>query len=189
MVVTQALLSNCVNKNRKAQHELFKLCFPYLMGICMRFYTNKNDAADTLNEAFYKILTNLHAFNPQNSFKAWIRTITVRTIINKHKKEKKYQAIMAPTDFEEEKGFLETWDFEYAKDEITADEIQNLINKLPENEKTVFNLFVLEDMSHDDIASLMEIPAGTSRWILSNARKKLKVQLQNMVRYSKALML
>lgn len=189
MVVSKALINDCINKKEKAQHELFKLCFPYLMGICLRFYNNKSDAADTLNEAFYKILTNLKTFNPDNSFKAWIKTITIRTIINKHKKEKKYNTIMAPTDFVEEKGFLELWDFETLAKEISVDEIKAFINQLPDNEKTVFNLFVMEEMSHDEIANLMEIPTGTSRWMLSNARKKLKMQINKLIQYSKALVL
>jgi RNA polymerase sigma factor (sigma-70 family) len=181
------LISACIKGKKKAQHDLYRLCFPYLMSISVRYHNNEQDAINVLNEAFFKILTKLGQFNIENSFKAWCRTILINTIISEHRKNKAYINSMAPTDFEMETGSLEGWEYDEINEQIDADFLQSKIDELKEREKTIFNLFALEGYSHKEISKLMDLPEGTSKWHLSKARKKLKaivlraIELTNVV--------
>lgn len=183
------LINSCKKGNKKAQSELFRLCFPYLMSIAIRYHKNEEDALHVLNLAFYKILTKLDQFNLENSFKAWCRTIILNTIISEFRKHKEYIQTMAPTDFVMEEGNLQDWEFDEINDQIDASYLRAKMEELGEPQKTILNLYAVDGYSHKEISNLLKIPEGTSKWHLSQARKKLKDLLTKSIRHTKAIML
>lgn len=177
MKIDRKLIEACAKEDRKAQHELYKLCFSPLLSICYRFSNNKDDASILLNEAFYKILQNIDKQNPDIPFFAWAKRITVNYCINEYRKNntrKKYvanaehdeldQAVVYQIEVDEDQNYSER-DLERVKQEIL---------NLPPTTQEVFQLFILDGYSHQEIGELLDMKEGTSKWHVNNARKKLK---------------
>ena len=179
MNVRPDLIKDCINRKRKAEYELYKVTFSYLMSICIRYTRNQDLAKETLNIGFLKILTNLGKYSPEVPFKAWIRKIMINTLIDEYRKHKKNSEVI---DYVEE--YYETSNYyeqNTAIDKISVDQIHTLIAKLPNMAQQVFNLFVVDGYSHKEIGEMLNIEEGTSKWHLNSAREKLKLMLEQIV--------
>lgn len=179
MEVKVELLQKCINDNRKAQYELYRQCYSVLMSVCYRYEKNKEDAESLLNQAFMKILTNLHQYNTAVPFEAWIRRITINTCIDEYRKNKRSQL-----DYVEEptlKASMWQMDYNHADQNFDAEELTQLIKQLPPLSQKVFNLYIIDGYSHKEISKQLSMSEGTSKWHLNNARKKLKAMLQKML--------
>src|SRR4051812_33908862 len=88
MNIQPELIKACKNGERRAEYELYKSTFSYLMSICVRYTRNSDKAKEVLNMGFLKILTSLNKYDPDAPFKPWIRKIMINTLINEYKKEK-----------------------------------------------------------------------------------------------------
>jgi RNA polymerase sigma factor (sigma-70 family) len=177
MNIQPQLIELCLQKNRKAEYELYKLTYSYLMSICMRYSKCKDTAAESLNLGFLKILTNLNSYNPQIPFKMWIRRIMINTLIDQYRKVKRER---------EHISYVETYydnpdftDVNEAIDKFKVEQIYKLIDELPPSTKEVFNLYVIDGYSHKEIGELLNISEGTSKWHLSEARQKLKIKIED----------
>lgn len=88
MNVELDLITACINKERRAEYELYKRTYSYLMSICFRYVNSKDDASEMLNIGFMKIITNLHKYKPEVPFKMWARRIMINTLIDEFRKKK-----------------------------------------------------------------------------------------------------
>jgi RNA polymerase sigma factor (sigma-70 family) len=176
MEITTELLNRCRKNNRKAQYELYRECFPVLMSICSRYHENEIDSRAMVNEGFLKIILNLEKYSSQIPFKIWIRRIMINTIIDQFRKDKKYREqteqseaphlqVVVPTDVS-------------LRDHYDAEELLLMIYKLPPMTNRVFNMFAIDGYSHFEIAQLLNISEGTSKWHVSTARKLLSDMLK-----------
>lgn len=179
MIVDQKLINACKNNNRKAQFELFKLCYGTLMAVCLRYERNKEDAQALVNEGFLKIVTGLDKYHTHTPFEAWIRRIMINTIIDKHRKNKKDKEHLEYTDFADD-PVLESRsvDFNEAALKFDAEELEEMVKELPNVTRKVFNMHVIDGYSHKEIAAELDISVGTGKWHVSNARKLLKKKLE-----------
>lgn len=174
MEIASKLIRKCQKGHRQAQFELYQLCYQPMMNICSRYYKNKDDAASSLNLAYYKVLTNLDKYQPKVPFDAWIKRITINTVIDEHRKEKKRKEV---TDYYEstDRVFENLKvDFNEAALNLDADQLESFIHQLPDLCKKVFNLFAIDGYSHNEIAELLDMSSGTSKWYVSDARKRLQ---------------
>ncbi len=179
MIIQPQLIALCIKQDRKAEYELYKLSYSYLMSICMRYARDRDTASEALNMGYLKILNNLRNYNPDIPFKAWIRRIMVNTLIDEYRKQKREREKV--TYVEE---YYETSDFSEVNEalsKINYKQILEHINKLPEATKKVFNLFVIDGYSHKEIGELLDVSEGTSKWHLNAARQKLKELIGNSV--------
>jgi RNA polymerase sigma-70 factor (ECF subfamily) len=167
------LINRCREENKRAQLEMYKQCYGILMSVCFRYTKNKEDAESYLNQAFLKILTNLDKYNDEISFIAWIKRITINSIIDDFRKNKKYIEKEHQLDVFND-HFTRRVDYNQADRELDADELKNMILQLPPVTQKVFNLYVIDGYKHEEIGQLLGISEGTSKWHLSNARKNLK---------------
>jgi RNA polymerase sigma-70 factor (ECF subfamily) len=146
-----------------------------MFSICLRYTKNKDEAADILQDAFLKIFENRKKFDPKYELASWIKRIVINTAIDHYNKNKKTILIEDDSYFEqEEEPFI-----------IEQDDTSNLKNKLiaalqtmPEGYRTVFNLYVLENLTHQEISTHLNITVSTSKSQLSRARKLLKEILE-----------
>jgi len=139
-----------------------------MMQLCMRYTKNEYDATEVLNNAFLKVFRNIDKYEPaQAGLYTWIRIIVIHSCI----------------DFIKQKAKIKNHELEDANEvQINADVIEkmdalqllHLVRKLPPATQAVFNLYVMEGYNHKEIAMLMNISEGTSKWHLSEARKKLQ---------------
>jgi RNA polymerase sigma factor (sigma-70 family) len=175
MNIQPKLIKDCIDRDRRAEYELFKVTYSYLMSICIRYTRNQDKAKEVLNMGFLRILTNLNRYKPEVPFKAWIRRIMINTLINEHKKEKiHYGNVQYVENYFDSDEYSE---LNNALAKINADQIYLLIAKLPRASQQVFNLYFIDGFKHREIAELLNINEGTSKWHLNSAREKLKEML------------
>lgn len=167
----QILLSGCEKNDRKSQKLLYKQFYGYAMSICFRYTHNEDDAMEVLNDAFMKVFTRIKQFDKSRSFKSWFRRILINTAIDHLKREMNYQNQLNIEDYEI-KGH--EWQ---ADEHLMNEDLVQLIQKLSPAYRTVFNLFVIDGYSHEDISKMMQISVGTSKSNLAKARMKLREML------------
>jgi RNA polymerase sigma-70 factor (ECF subfamily) len=145
------------------------------MAVCDRYAHNQDDAVEILNDGFLKIFKEIYRYKPAyadvvSSFKGWLRKIMVYTAIDHFRKNQKHQFTA-----ELDNGIiLVAAHGEDAIDRISYDEIIRAIQDLTPGYRTVFNLFVIDGFTHDEIATKLGISTGTSKSNLAKARKQLQ---------------
>lgn len=170
-----ALIEACKQQDRRAQQLLFDRYSPIMLGVCKRYVKGMEDAEDVLVEAFFRVLTNIHYFKNEGSFEGWIRRIVVNEALMFLRKQHNFNMtleINAEIDAET--------DAITALDELAAQDIINLLDKLPTGYRTVFNLFAIEGYKHREIADLLGISINTSKSQLILAKKRLQEVLEEM---------
>lgn len=165
------LLKKASKGNRKAQYELYQYCFKLLMPVCFRYTKNEEFAREELSTAFVKIISGLKKWDYSKGFEPWAKKITVNTIIDNYRMNKKHQNHDEIDDYKTE---LKMNHINSIEDEMGYNEIINLLEQLPEGTRKVFNLYVIEGYKHDEIATMLDYTVSNSKWHLSNARKILQ---------------
>lgn len=174
------ILQACQRKDRKAQFELFQLVHGFMTGLCRRYYVNSEDRSSIANASFLKLLKSLEKKLPEGSFEAWCRTITMNTIIDDYRQNKKRMSHMT-TNQEAGQEDISEATYNEVNASFEKEEFENLLLQLPEMTRYVFNLFAIEGYSHAEIASSLQISDGTSKWHVSEARKILKLALEKRI--------
>lgn len=179
----QSLIQGCRKEDRLAQRMLYERYFGKMMGIAMRYTRHQEEAIDILNTAFLKVFTSLDKYQDQSNLAGWIAKIVFNTAIDHVRRHARYKDVM---DFEVERdasvGNL-------SLDYLQAEDLYKLIQKLPTSSRTVFNLYVIEGYQHKEVAEILGITVGTSKWHLANARKELQRMIQNLQDQESALIL
>lgn len=183
MDIQQKLINDCICRDRKAEYELYRLTYPYLMSICIRYTRNKDKATEVLNLGFLRILTQLEKYRTEVPFKAWIRRVMINTLINEFKKEKVHYGHMEYVEEYYDNGQHASLNDAVRK--IDAEEIYGFIASLPAASQQVFNLYYIDGYKHKEIAGMLNITEGTSKWHLNAAREKLKELLKKNERFLK----
>ena len=149
------------------------------MGVCIRYFKNEEEAVAILNAVFLKILNNLENRKPQVPFVAWIRRIAINTVIDNHRKNQRHNRHIVYTDFEDVKSQSCCVDFNEAAQQFEAEELLAIIRTLPPVSQRVFNLFAIDGYSHKEVAEMLNISEGTSKWHVSFARKTIQGKIQS----------
>ncbi len=167
----EIIIRGCLENNRKAQEELYKRFFPVMMTLCMRYVRDRNDALELLNDAFLKVFKQLAVYDVSKaSFYTWMRKIMINTAIDRLRQQKAIRRQEMMPDQLEGPGI----DNE-AVSKMNGDELLKMIRQLPVTTRLVFNLYGIDGFSHREIAAMLGISEGTSRWHLSDARRQLKL--------------
>lgn len=178
MQIPVDIIKGCKAKDRRSQHRLYQLCYSLLMGVCRRYYYNDDEVRAALNLGFLKIVTQLDKWSASVPFEAWARRIMINTIIDEFRKNKKEKAAMSYRDYTDEQHVNSGGvDFNQADLTFDAGDLERMISQLPNMCQKVFNLFAIDGFSHKEIASMLAISEGTSKFHLSTARSKLKEML------------
>ncbi len=177
MVIEERLIRQCIEGDKKAQIRLYDQCYSYMMSICIRYCRDRQEAGARLNLAFLKVLQHLKDYESSGSFKAWVSKITLRSIIDEFRAaQKHYQVHVYQGQIVQEPNYLNGESTRYPVD-IDVDRIMAMIQALSPMDRQVFNLFAIDGYSHKEIATLLSISEGTSKWHVHEARKKLKENL------------
>lgn len=178
------LIEACKKGERSAQKRVFEKFQPQLMGTCLRYTKDQDRAKDILQEAFIKIFSNIEKFEDTGSFEGWMRRVVVNTAID-HLRKKKNDHVFLGEDsspeehrdeqLDEEEDVKEEEAFKQAK----AQEIIEALQHLSPGYRAVFNLYVVENYSHKEIAEMLDINIGTSKSNLAKAKRNLRELLAN----------
>jgi RNA polymerase sigma-70 factor (ECF subfamily) len=165
-----------IDNNRSAQQKIYTQFSPKMLSVCRQYIKDIHQAEDIMITAFMKVFVNLKNFQHNGSFEGWIRRIMVNECISHIRVQKKVNFL------QEEKYFEDS--FNNIESQFSVEDIQFLIDSLPDGYKMIFNLYAIEGYKHQEIASLLGINEGTSKSQLSHARKILKEQITKLKNYS-----
>ena len=163
------LIRQAKEGNRQAQQSIYQKFSPKMLGVCRQYVKDVQLAEDVMITAFMKVFVNLNNFEFKGSFEGWIRRIMVNESISFLRVQKK-------TDFLEDTFYHEVG-ADVEDSFLSVDDLQFLIDQLPDGYKMVFNLYVIEGYKHHEIAKMLGINEGTSKSQLSQARKTLQLQI------------
>lgn len=165
------LIKGCVKNNPTCQRILFEQYAGIIMTICLRYSNDRYEAEDILQEAFIRIFRYIKQYKFEGSFEGWMKRIVVNTALKILQKK-----VIRFSELNEEIIALPKTEPE-AWSDLSKQEILKLISNLPIGYRVVFNLYVMEQYSHEEIAKILKINAGTSRSQLAKAKKKLQEQI------------
>jgi RNA polymerase sigma-70 factor (ECF subfamily) len=159
-----------VCNDRKAQSEIYHLFAGKLYGVCLKYSNNKQEAEDNLQDSFITIFKKIDTFKHKGSFEGWLRRLTVNVCLQKYRKKSVLSIVT-----EEIPDKVEV---QVDEDDISLSYLLEIIQELPNRYRMVFNLYVLDDYSHKEIAEMLQISIGTSKSNLFRARLLLKEKIE-----------
>ena len=166
------VISQAVENNRHAQQKIYSSYSPKMLSVCRQYIKDLHEAEDIMITAFMKVFSNLKNFEHKGSFEGWIRRIMVNECISFIRVQKKVKYIEDENFFEETHNNTDS--------QFNVEDIQLLIDSLPDGYKMVFNLYAIEGFKHNEIAKMLGINEGTSKSQLSHARKMLQGQINKL---------
>ena len=168
--LSKDLFEQCKAKDRKAIQQLYFAYFQDFMRVSMPYVNNENDAKTIVNDAFLKILSKLDKLKELASFNAWAHRIVRNTAVDHLRKSSNYRSHIRLEEYNENAS-------DFSNDilnDINGSDLLRMIQSLEVNERLVFNLFFLEEYSHKEISTELNISVEMSRWLLYKARKSFK---------------
>ncbi len=159
-----------------AFESLYKKYASKMKGVAFRYVNDSFIAEDILQEAFVKVFNKITTFESTGPFEAWLRRVVVNTSINYYNSVKKENERMAEFALSPENESIANIEED---DSYSLEELMAAVNMLPAGYKVVFNLYVIDQYSHKEIAESLKITEGTSKSQLFKAREFLKKTLQN----------
>lgn len=167
------LIKRAIKNNREAQHILYELHAPKMLSVCRYYIKDVQHAEEVMLNGFFKVFSNLKSFKGEGSFEGWIRRIMVREAISFLRKQKKVE--FSVEEVETHNDYTNN-----IQTEIEVDQIQQLIDALPEGYKMVFVMYAIEGYKHQEIAKMLNISLGTSKSQLFKARKMLQQKINDL---------
>ena len=175
------LISACKKQNRDAQRALYERFAPVMMSVCIRYCGDEDIARDLLHDGFIRVFTQIGSFTGRGSFEGWLRRIFVNLALENYRKEKRKNLFL------EEYGQMYINESEDQADDlldiedIPREVVFEMIRNLPTGYRTVFNLYIFEDMSHKEIAEELGINEAASRSQFFRAKTLLKKKIEAML--------
>lgn len=171
----QTIIRMAIDQNRFAQQQIFSSYSSKMLSVCRQYIKDLHLAEDVMITAFMKVFTHLKNFEHKGSFEGWIRRIMINECISYIRVKKQVKFIEDETFFEERYNDIEG--------KFSMDDIQFLIDGLPDGYRMVFNLYVIEGYKHQEIGELLGISEGTSKSQLMHARRMLQNQITKLRNY------
>lgn len=172
------LLSLVRQGDTMAMKTVYSTYIRYLAAICSRYIANDEDVKDVLQDSFLKVFSSIASFKyrGKGSLKGWITKITVNETLKFLQRDNRFEFV----EISEQKHDVADEDPDI--DAIPSSVLFNLIRELPDGYRTIFNLYVIENKSHKEIARLLGIKESTSASQLHRAKSLLatKIRQYNM---------
>lgn len=163
------IIQGVVDGKNHFRRILYDSFAPKLLAVCRRYMGSLDDAEDVFQEAMVLIFLNIHQYDlEKGDLGAWMYRITVNEAIKQLKKNN--SKLNDPLDISE----IDSINFTKFDHNCTLNELKDYINSLPINQRTIFNLAVIEGYKHNEIAELLGIGESTSRSQLTRAKKTLR---------------
>ncbi len=185
-----SIIEKLKEKDKETIRYVYESYSSILLTICIRYFKQREIALDIMHEGFMKALNAIETYKNTGSFEGWLKRIVVNHCIDTLRKQKKihFQEIQEVDAVEEENDLDKTVDKKDIKEsslninfvrdaDLSSSEIMFEINKLPDKYRLSFIMYVIDELTHSEIAQNLEIDEETSRTRLTRARKMLKKAL------------
>ena len=167
------LIQGCVAGQRDSQHELYQRFYAYGMSISLRYTKSEAEAIEVLNDSFMKVFQNIGVYDTEKPFQGWFRRILINTAINYYHQHRKHHDHQPINDY-----YDIATDEPNALSQLSYQEVIEVIQQLSPAYQAVFNLYVIDGYSHEEIARALNISVGASKSNLSRARARLQAILK-----------
>jgi RNA polymerase sigma factor (sigma-70 family) len=178
MPLKAELLHRCIKGDPKAQFEVYRQYYWQVKTVCSRYSSEGQDLNALVNESFFRILTGINMYQVHIPFEWWAKKVAIHVVIDNHRKEKKYREFMVIRESVEE-TCLENPTWNDAVKKLNAEDLQSVLFELPDMYRKAFSLFAIDGFSHKEIADILQVKEGTSKWYVSEARDMLRKKLEN----------
>jgi RNA polymerase sigma-70 factor (ECF subfamily) len=178
MAIDDKIIRGCKANDIKYQERLYKTCFPEMIGICLRYTYDRQEAEALYNKAFLKVFEKITSFEMKGSFEGWIKRILVNTCID-FVRSKKSNHTSDTIEIDDASGSSMTINAEVLQN-IEVEQLMKMINGLSTTRSLIFRLFIIEGYSHQEISDKMGITEASSKWHVFEARKELKVKIKKL---------
>ena len=170
------IVDGCKAQNRSSQQKIYELLYSKMLPVCYRYARSTDEAKDMLQDGFIKVFEKIEQYNVDGSFEGWVRRIIVNTAIDTYRKNKKEVFIDDASRIKDDSDWedMES-ESEYAG--LSINDIVEAMQSLSPGYQTVFNLYVMEGYTHQEIADELEINIGTSKSNLAKAKANMKTML------------
>lgn len=177
-LISDLIIQGCLKNDRKCQRMLFEYCFPIMMKVCSRYTINEDEAQESMNASFLKILDKLHTLKNHQALPAWVKQVSVRTAVDFYRTKKVYNERNRFTVDNEYSTIEDTYfNEDFTESRLNSLEIIKLIKELPPTSREVLNLVAIDGFSHQEAAKMLNISEGASRWHLHRARQLMSEKL------------
>ena len=170
----QGTINLLKKQNRDAQQMVYSKYAPKMLGVCRQYIKDLQNAEEAMLNGFLKVFTKIDKFQSKGSFEGWIRRIMVNECISFLRLKKRLVFVEDDSYFKEE---VNPKDFD---DNEESSVLQNLVDKLKDDLKVVFNLYVIEEYKHREIAELLQITENASKLRYKKAKAILQEQYNNL---------
>ena len=168
------IINECASGNARAQEKLYRMFAPKMFGVCLRYAKDRSEAEDNLHDGFIKVFSNIKSFRHEGSFEGWMRKIMVNVSLGRLREKQVLYTVEDIGDYDTAQ------DTNNILEQLEANELLKLIEELPPGYRAVFNLYVIEDMSHKEISETLGLSVGTSKSNLARARDILKRKVNEL---------
>ncbi|MDR2496348.1 MAG: sigma-70 family RNA polymerase sigma factor [Tannerellaceae bacterium] len=172
----QQLIDGCKRNDRLAQKELYDKYSRKMMGVCLRYVSDRETARDILQEGFVKLFTNVDSYLQEGPFEAWMRKVFVNSALEYLRKMDILKEAISLDQAPEASS-----SFHSVLTELSAQELLAMVQELPAGFRTVFNLFAIEGYSHKEIGEMLGITESTSRSQYTRARQLLQKKIGKLL--------
>ena len=166
------LIQKSKKRDIKSQSEIYHLFAGKLFALCLKYSKTHQEAEDNLQEAFITIFKKMDQYEFKGSFEGWMKRIVINTALQKYRNKSVINLV-------NEENIAEEASVEVEEEEVSLDYLLSVIQKLPNQYRLVFNLYVLDGYSHKEVAKALNISEGTSKSNLSRARSILRKQIES----------
>lgn len=167
------LIDGCTRNERGAQNKLFQMFYPRMQAMVRRYFSDEDAAQEILSNGFLKAFKKIDQYGFRGSFEGWLRSIFRHAISDYVAQNVRYKEniLLVEKDEYVHRDFVENL---YYKD------LLKLVHELPDQFRVAFNLFAVEGLSHREIAKMLDVKEGTSKWYVSRAREILKERIEEL---------
>ena len=167
-MTTPELLERLRQQDRAAQKWLYERYSPLFFSVCRRYLRSREDAEEALVSGFFKVFSQIEKYSGEGNFEGWMRRVMINESLMLLRKT---EYLVFPGDQFTAPDGPDGFSIEA---DISAREIMELLEQLPNGYRTIFNLYVLEGMKHQEIADLLGISINTSKSQLILAKEKMR---------------
>ncbi|MBS1764058.1 MAG: sigma-70 family RNA polymerase sigma factor [Bacteroidetes bacterium] len=166
-MLNDELIQQCKAGDGRAQKKVYELTASKMMGVCLRYTKDEDEAKDLLQDGYIKVFQKIATYRGEGSLEGWIKKVIINTALENLRSKK-----LSFESFDNQ--YIDTSDTAVTNTKMEAKDLLKLIQSLPDGYRTVFNLFAIEGYSHQEIANQLGISAGTSKSQFARARQLLQ---------------
>lgn len=175
-MILEQLINECTKNNTKAQEQLYHLLAPKLFAVCLKYSRSYEEAQDNLQESILLIFEKIGQYKNSGSFEGWAKRVVINYVLQQYRNQKVFEIIS--------EKIPDTDEVEIEDENISIEFLTKIIQELPDRYRLVFNLYVMDDYSHKEIAEMLGINIGTSKSNLARAKAILKDKIESNNNYS-----